>query len=191
MVAEKNSVCRVNGTSLQMRSMSGMNPMSSMRSASSMTRISMPVRRSFPRSEKSSRRPGVAIRTSAPRVIFTSWSAKETPPMSSATLSLWLMPYLSKLSSTCAASSRVGSRMRVRGIRARARPLSRRDSIGRTKAAVLPVPVWAMPSTSRPVRADGIACAWMGVAGGSDGRENLVAKAECVEGPEVLAVGRI
>ena len=42
MVAEKNSVWRVKGTSLQMRSMSGMKPMSSIRSASSMTRISMP-----------------------------------------------------------------------------------------------------------------------------------------------------
>ena len=43
MVAVKNSVWRVNGTSLQMRSMSGMKPMSSMRSASSMTRSSTPV----------------------------------------------------------------------------------------------------------------------------------------------------
>jgi hypothetical protein len=43
IVAVKNSVCRVNGTSLQMRSMSGMKPMSSMRSASSMTRSSTPV----------------------------------------------------------------------------------------------------------------------------------------------------
>ena len=38
MVAVKNSVCRVNGTSLQMRSMSGMKPISSMRSASSITK---------------------------------------------------------------------------------------------------------------------------------------------------------
>ena len=36
IVAVKNSVWRVKGTSLQMRSMSGMKPMSSMRSASSM-----------------------------------------------------------------------------------------------------------------------------------------------------------
>ncbi len=163
MVAEKNSVWRVNGTSLQMRSMSGMNPMSSMRSASSMTRMSMPVSSSLPRSEKSSSRPGVAISTSAPRVILVSWSAKETPPMSRATLSLWLAPYLTKLSSTCAASSRVGSRISVRGMRALARPLSRRESMGRTKAAVLPVPVWAMPRMSRPRSAGGIACAWMGV----------------------------
>ena len=50
MVAVKNSVWRVNGTSLQMRSMSGMKPMSSMRSASSMTRSSTPLSNSLPRS---------------------------------------------------------------------------------------------------------------------------------------------
>jgi hypothetical protein len=50
MVAEKNSVWRLGGSILQMRSMSGMKPMSSMRSASSMTRISTPFIRSLPRS---------------------------------------------------------------------------------------------------------------------------------------------
>ena len=49
MVAEKNSVCRRGGSSLQIFSMSGMKPMSSMRSASSMTRISTPVSRILPR----------------------------------------------------------------------------------------------------------------------------------------------
>ena len=78
-------------------------------------------------------------------------------------LSLWFLPYLMKFSSTCAASSRVGSRISVRGMRARARPFSRRVIIGSTKAAVLPVPVWAMPSTSLPCRACGIAPAWIGV----------------------------
>jgi hypothetical protein len=68
MVAEKNRVWRVNGIILAMRSMSGMKPMSSMRSASSMTRISTPVISSLPRSTWSSRRPGVQISTSAPRV---------------------------------------------------------------------------------------------------------------------------
>ena len=58
IVAEKNSVCRVKGTSLKMRSMSGMKPMSSMRSASSTTMICTPVSISLPRSKWSSRRPG-------------------------------------------------------------------------------------------------------------------------------------
>src|SRR3954463_5794419 len=35
---------------------------------------------------------------------------------------------------------------------------------GSMKAAVLPVPVWAMPSRSRPWRRIGIAFAWIGVA---------------------------
>ena len=98
MVAVKNSVWRVNGTSLQMRSMSGMKPMSSMRSASSMTRSSTPVRRSRPRSKWSSSRPGVAMRTSTPRVSLVSWSSNETPPITNATLSFCPAPYFSKLS---------------------------------------------------------------------------------------------
>ena len=73
------------------------------------------------------------------------------------------MPYFSKLCATWAASSRVGARISERGMRARARPVSSRASIGSTKPAVLPVPVWAMPSTSRPVTATGMAWVWMGV----------------------------
>ena len=159
MVAEKNRVWRVKGMSLQMRSMSGMKPMSSMRSASSMTRMSTPCSSSLPRSVWSSRRPGVAISTSTPRSSFLSWSPNEVPPISSATLSLWLMPYLLKFSSTWAASSRVGSRMSVRGMRALARPFSSSVSIGRVKEAVLPVPVWARPSTSRFCNTCGMAAA--------------------------------
>jgi len=41
--------------------------------------------------------------------------------------------------------------------------LSRRCSSGKEKAAVLPVPVWAAPITSRPCRTTGMACAWIGV----------------------------
>ena len=43
------------------------------------------------------------------------------------------------------------------------RSAARRSSDGSTKAAVLPVPVWAMPSRSRPERTVGMACAWIGV----------------------------
>ena len=41
--------------------------------------------------------------------------------------------------------------------------LRRRSRIGSAKAAVLPVPVCAMPQRSRPARIGGIACAWIGV----------------------------
>ena len=78
-------------------------------------------------------------------------------------VSLTLAEYFSNCSETWAASSRVGQSTRLRGIRARARPLERCVIIGSTKAAVLPVPVWAMPRTSRPSSALGIACAWIGV----------------------------
>ena len=37
------------------------------------------------------------------------------------------------------------------------------SSIGSPKAAVLPVPVWAWPITSRPSSSAGIACSWIGV----------------------------
>ena len=87
MVAEKNSVWRVKGVRLKMRSISGMKPMSSIRSASSTTMICTPVSRSLPRSKWSSSRPGVAISTSTPRSISLSCSLKETPPISSALVS--------------------------------------------------------------------------------------------------------
>ncbi len=150
MVAEKNSVWRVNGVRLKIFSMSGMKPMSSIRSASSTTMIWMPVSISLPRSKWSISRPGVAIRTSTPRSISCSWGLKFTPPINSAIVSLWYLPYFSKFSATCAASSRVGQRISERGMRARARPLASMWIIGSVKPAVFPVPVCAMPSTSRP-----------------------------------------
>ena len=85
MVAEKNSVWRIFGSSDTMRSTSGMKPMSSMRSASSITRILTSFEQDdLPRSKRSSRRPGVAISTSTPRSSLLSWSAKLSPPISSA-----------------------------------------------------------------------------------------------------------
>ena len=43
-------------------------------------------------------------------------------------------------------------------------PPASRASIGRPKARVLPEPVWARPSTSRPASASGRVRAWMGTA---------------------------
>ncbi len=163
MVAEKNSVWRLAGSMVTMRSISGMKPISSMRSASSIT--STPTSRmiSPPRSNKSIRRPGVAISTSTPLLSASFWSAMLSPPISSAWLSLRYLPYCTKFSATCRANSRVGSRMSERGMRARARLPERMSSSGRVKLAVLPVPVWAQPRTSRPISTLGMACAWIGV----------------------------
>ncbi len=163
MVAEKNSVCRLAGSRATMRSTSGMNPMSSMRSASSITSIRTSDISRPPRPTRSSSRPGVAISTSTPRASASFWSPMLSPPISSAWLSFRYLPYWTKFSATCRASSRVGSRIRLRGIRARERAPERMSSIGRVKPAVLPVPVCAQPSTSRPISTVGIACAWIGV----------------------------
>ena len=86
-----------------------------------------------------------------------------SPPISSAWVSLVYLPYITKFSATCSASSRVGSRISERGMRARAREPFRMSSSGRVNEAVLPVPVCATPSTSRPASTNGIACAWIGV----------------------------
>src|SRR5690606_36196211 len=62
-------------------------------------------------------------------------------------------------SATCWASSRVGQITRVYSP-SRSICLS---SAGIRNAPVLPVPVWAIPTTSLPSRAGGIALAWIGV----------------------------
>ncbi len=83
--------------------------------------------------------------------------------MRSAQESLRPLAYFSKEAETWSASSRVGAMTRARGMRALGRPEASLSIIGRVKAAVLPVPVWAMPRTSRPARATGMACSWIGV----------------------------
>ena len=40
---------------------------------------------------------------------------------------------------------------------------ARRWRMGRAKAAVLPVPVWAMATRSRPAITEGMAAVWIGV----------------------------
>ena len=141
MVAENSIVWRVSGSLEQMNSISGINPMSSIRSASSITKSSQPLSRILPRSNRSISRPGVAISTSTPSDSAFNWSPICTPPISSAILRSWFLPYFSKFSATCAASSRVGSRISERGISARRRPEANTSIIGSTKLAVLPVPV--------------------------------------------------
>ena len=163
IVALNIKVWRLFGSLLTMVSMSGMKPMSSMRSASSMTKIFTSFKMIAPRSNKSSMRPGVAIRTSTPLLRASSWSRILSPPMSSAIFRLWLRVYFSKFSAICAANSRVGDNMSERGILARPWPSAKTSIIGSVKLAVLPVPVWAQPITSRIIKTAGIALAWIGV----------------------------
>jgi hypothetical protein len=114
--------------------MSGMKPMSSMRSASSMTMTSTPVSSSLPRSEvieQAARRGDQHVDAARDLGVLVGegHAADEQRDVEL----LVRLPYLSKLSSTCAASSRVGSRMSVRGMRARARPREARSSAARRR----------------------------------------------------------
>ena len=68
--------------------------------------------------------------------------------------------YFWNASATWIASSRVGASTSTCGLLAAA---SSRASAGRAKAAVLPVPVWAWPSTSRPASSGGMVAAWIGL----------------------------
>ena len=79
-VAEKNMVCFFWGRSLITRRTSWMKPMSSIRSASSRTKISTPDRSSRPWPDRSSSRPGVAVRMSTPRFSCSTWGVWPTPP---------------------------------------------------------------------------------------------------------------
>ncbi len=92
-------------------------------------------------------------------------SAGPWPPRRRAGTTLRPTPlaYLWIASATCIASSRVGTRTRPL-VRPRSWPSSAiRWSMGSAKAAVLPVPVAAWPSTSRPESSTGMASRWTGV----------------------------
>ena len=79
-VAENSRFCRCTGRSAMMRLMSGRNPMSSMRSASSSTRIETWLNMTVLFCTWSSRRPGVATRTSTPLRSCSICAFMSTPP---------------------------------------------------------------------------------------------------------------
>jgi hypothetical protein len=93
------------------------------------------------------------------------WAPYFTPPKTVATLRFRYLPYSLKLSAIWLASSRVGASTTQRApLRGAGRgSSSRRCRIGRAKAAVLPVPVWAMPKRSLPAMTGVIAWDWIGV----------------------------
>lgn len=67
--------------------------------------------------------------------------------------------YFWNASATWMASSRVGASTNACGLTWLRSAL---DSTGSANAAVLPVPVWAWPSTSRPASSAGMVAAWIG-----------------------------
>ena len=165
-VAEKSRFCRRFGSKASTRASSSANPRSSIRSASSSTSAATWPRCSAFLSTRSSSRPGVAITKSAPPRSAIIWGLIETPPIALTTLmrSGRCTEQRSTVSATCAASSRVGTKISVwtrRGFSRRT--ASQRCSSGSTNAIVLPDPVCAVASTSPPFSTTGMAAACTGV----------------------------
>ncbi len=137
-------------------------------SASSSTEISTADSVQARLSMRSISRPGVATTTSTPRFSASICLPYEAPPNTQASLSASDSPSGRSSSATWVASSRVGTNTRARGaFGVRLEPDdvepddARRASIGKPNASVLPPPVCARPSTSRPARTSGIARAWI------------------------------
>ena len=168
-MAENSSRCPPAGVSSRMRVTAGRNPRSAMWSASSSTEISMPASVQAPRSSRSISRPGVATTMSTPSRSRPICRGYGTPPYTVVTLTPTDRPSGVSTSATCWASSRVGTSTRPRGAWPTARPgppdPASRASMGSPNASVLPEPVCARPSTSRPSIASGSARAW--IANGS------------------------
>ena len=166
-VAEKSRVwrCGARGRYVMMASSSRAKPRSSSRSASSSTsERSVPASKSGVCSRCCSSRPGVAT-TSAMRATRDCSSTKSRlPPVSSAAESACRAPTLRKTSKIWSASSRVGVTMSAPS----PSPVDQRSRWSRSStatrnASVLPEPVRAAPSTSRPTSACGMHAAWIAV----------------------------
>ena len=136
--------------------------MSAIRSASSIAVTSIPDRSQVRCLVWSVSRPGVATSRSIPRCSSAAWRLKDIPPTTEVTVRPSALAYGSTASTTCWASSRVGTSTSPRGRRGCARSPSSRVSSARPKARVLPEPVWPRPSRSRPASVSGSVAAWMG-----------------------------
>ncbi|CAM5361299.1 hypothetical protein SNARM312S_08285 [Streptomyces narbonensis] len=136
--------------------------MSAIWSASSRTVIATWSRRQSPRSMRSMRRPGVAMRTSAPRRSAEDCREIDMPPTTVVIRRRRAPAYGVRASVTCWASSRVGTRTSARGAVGSARRPAVRARSARPKARVLPEPVRPRPRTSRPAREFGRVAAWIG-----------------------------
>ncbi|MNT30200.1 hypothetical protein D3C72_1659810 [compost metagenome] len=92
-VALNSSVVRCLGRNERMRCRSGKKPMSSMRSASSSTTYSTWLSTAFLASMWSSRRPGVATKTSTPFFSSMVWGFMSMPPNTTVLRSLVYLAY--------------------------------------------------------------------------------------------------
>ena len=133
-------------------------------SASSSTAISTASRTAALRVIRSMSRPGVATMTSTPLRSSEICGPIAAPPNTTPTRRFSARATDSSSSATWRASSRVGTSTRPRGCSAWRVEFDRlsRVSIGSPNASVLPEPVWARPSTSRPASASATVRAWIG-----------------------------
>ena len=159
-VAEKNRFCRLAGNRARMRSSSSAKPRSNRRSASSSTRVAKLPSSMALCATKSSKRPGVATTTSAPPRKRIICGLIDTPPNTAqifGRLGKWAAS-ANKVPPTCAASSRVGTKIKIPCFANIVVILCcNKCSNGKPNAAVLPEPVCAQARTSRPCRMDGMA----------------------------------
>mmetsp|Transcript_16551 Transcript_16551/g.55902 ORF Transcript_16551/g.55902 Transcript_16551/m.55902 type:complete len:264 (+) Transcript_16551:836-1627(+) len=167
-VAEKHAVCRLVAQARMMARSSFSKPWSRRRSPSSRTNASICERQPPKRGEskRSQSRPGVATRTSTPRVSMASSRDLLRPPTTQPTRRPAPSTRRFAWASICCASSRVGERTRTR-TPARRRPAASccttLASSGSRKATVLPVPVWALATTSSEPMSGRNACFCTGV----------------------------
>ena len=103
------------------------------------------------------------------------------PPTTRATVCSELERMARNACSTCMASSRVGSRISACAAGPRAEDVCSISTMGMRKPSVLPVPVCAVASTSRPARAGGMQPACTGV-----GISNLLALSRAIKGADKL-----
>ena len=142
-----------------------MKPRSSIWSASSNTKISTLLRSICLWLTRSNILPGVAMRISTPLSNFLIWGACSTPPTKAMMLSSVCLPISLNTCAIWIANSRVGTITKhftwlyllwwLRRIN--------KCKIGMAKAAVFPVPVWAIPNTSSPFKIEGMALNWISV----------------------------
>ncbi|MNY17619.1 hypothetical protein D3C86_1509450 [compost metagenome] len=153
--------------------------MSSMRSASSSTSTSTSFKSRLPAFNCSIIRPGVPIRMSGTLRSIAAWTLKSSPPVIRPDLMKVNCEKRSTSFRVCWASSRVGSRIRVLMLtRIFAGPI-RRLRMGKTNAAVLPLPVCAVTRRSRPWSASGMAAACTGVGSTNFSSATALSRRSC------------
>mmetsp|Transcript_124 Transcript_124/g.372 ORF Transcript_124/g.372 Transcript_124/m.372 type:complete len:296 (-) Transcript_124:411-1298(-) len=164
-VAEKNNVCLEGRMFCAMERICGSKPMFNMRSASSSTK-NVHRRKLQPFIlTMSISRPGVAITISLPFFISLNCWNLDRPPANVVLRKRKALLNLYASFSICMASSRVGHNTSPIGPSSfcSADWSAQCTNIGIKYATVLPLPVSAIPITSRPHNPAGMACDWIGV----------------------------